>query len=64
MEFIKIEKEAIVLDKEEIKKLKNILDYAYHRAVKHPESYIATQDYENFISYMRNKLREKVKGEE
>jgi len=57
MEKIKIEKEAIVLDKEESRKLIECLNYCYHRLTKHKDTGLAKIGIDkDFVEYMRKNL--------
>ena len=53
MELIEVKSYALKMDRDEIKKLKYVLDYAWHQAAKH-ESPIT--EYLKFIEYVRAKL--------
>lgn len=56
MEIIEIKKKALLLDPDEVKKLKFIIDYAYHRAYEHPDSPVAFPEHRFFIEYLRKQL--------
>lgn len=57
MEKIKIEKEAIVLDETERKKLKHCLNYCYHRLMEHEHTGLTkTGVDEVFVDYMRKRI--------
>ena len=59
MDILPVERKAIVLDREELLRLKACFDYLYHRAEEHEDSYVAKQEkLRGFIGYMRTKLKE------
>ena len=58
MEIIEVKKKAFVLDIEELTALRTCFDYLYHRAGKHPESYVSKYGIGKFIDYFRRKLKE------
>ena len=53
MEIREIKQKAFVFDREELSKLKYILNYAWHRAAKHSTP---ISEHKGFIDYFRKQI--------
>lgn len=58
MELREVTQTALVLDEDELEKLKQCFNYLYLRVTQHPEGYLGSFKLKKFISYFRTKIYE------
>ena len=58
MDIIEVKQKALVMDLEELTKMRFMFDYLYHRTRDHLDCPVATEDNRKFIIYVRLKLKE------